>query len=263
MTKKLVQIIIIFFILSHVFIGCATTQVSSVEKYPLRVGITPNYPPIIFKQGNTIVGVEADLANMLAKELGRNIQFIQLAWDDQIPALLEGKTDIIMSGMSVTKARGIRIAFADSYLKSGLVAAMRAEDRKKYTSKEDILESSSAVGAVKDTTAHAFVERNFPNAARKSFLSKASDGASELTRRSIDIFINDAPSIIWLVSENEADLAGLWEPLNEEYLAWGVRKDEETFLMQVNSILERWKKDGILNSVLLKWLPEQYFKRLY
>ena len=262
MIKKLAQIIVTF-IFAYVFIGCATTQVSSVKEYPLRVGITPNYPPIIFKQGNNIAGVEADLANMLAKELGRNVQFIQLAWEDQIPALMEGKTDIIMSGMSVTKAREIRIAFADSYLNSGLVAAMRAEDRKKYTSKEDILKSSSTVAAVKDTTAQAFVERNFPNATRKTFFIKAGDGASELKRRSIDIFINDAPSIIWLVSENEADLAGFWEPLNEEYLAWGVRKDDEAFLTQVNNILRRWKQDGTLNSTLLRWLPEQYFKRLY
>lgn len=107
------------------------------------------------------------------------------------------------------------------------------------------------------------MERNFPNATRKTFLTKASDGASELTRRSIDIFINDAPSIIWLVSENEADLAGFWEPLNGEYIAWGVRKDDEAFLMQVNSILRRWNQDGTLNSILHRWLPEQYFKRLY
>ena len=262
MVKIFTQIFITL-IIAHVLIGCATTQVSSVEEYPLRVGITPNYPPIIFKQDNTIAGVEADLANMLAKELKTRVQFIQLAWENQIPALLEGKTDIIMSGMSVTKAREIRIAFADSYLKSGLVAAIRAEDARKYASKEDILKSSSTVAAVKDTTAHAFVERNFPNATRKAFLTKASDGAVELTRRSIDIFINDAPSIIWLVSENEANLAGFWEPLNEEYLAWGVRKDDESFLIQFNSILRKWKQDGTLNSMLLRWLPEQYFKRLY
>jgi len=262
MAKKLLQIVTLFIIV-YVFIGCATTQISSMEKYPLRVGITPNYPPIIFKQGNNIVGVEADLSAMLAKELQRNVQFVQLAWEDQIPALLEGETDIIMSGMSITKAREIRIAFADFYLKSGLVAAMRAEDLKKYASKEDILQSSSAVAAVKNTTSQAFVERNFPNAIRKTFFTKASDGASELTRRSIDIFINDAPSIIWLVSQNEANLAGFWEPLNEEYLAWGVRKDDESLLIQVNSILRRWKQDGTLNSILLRWLPEQYFKRLY
>lgn len=262
MVKRLLHIFLTLIVV-YVFIGCATVEVSNVEKNPLRVGVTPNYPPIIFKQGNNIVGAEADLATMLAKELQRNVHFVQLAWENQIPALLDGKIDIIMSGMTVTKAREIRIAFTDSYLKSGLVAAIRATDAGKYASKDDLLKSSSTVAGVKDTTSQAFVERNFPNAARRTFFTKASDGSFELKRRSIDIFINDAPSIIWLVSENEADIAGVWEPLNEEYLAWGVRKDDEALRIEVNSILGRWKQDGTLNSALLRWLPEQYFKRIY
>ncbi len=71
----------------------------------------------------------------------------------------------------------------------------------------------------------------------------------------IDIFVHDAPSIIWLVSENEAEITGVWEPLNEEYLAWGVRRDDQEFLTQVNGILKKWKKDGTLNKVLKRWLP--------
>jgi polar amino acid transport system substrate-binding protein len=118
------------------------------------------------------------------------------------------------------------------------------------------------VGALKDTTGDAFVKRNFPNAVRRTFFPKAQDGLYELKRRSIDIFVNDAPSIVWLVSENEADMAALWEPLTDEYLAWGVRKEDEQFLMEVNSILKEWRLDGTLNAVLRKWLPEGYFKRI-
>jgi len=54
-------------------------------------------------------------------------------WEDEIEALLNGRIDIIMSGMSITKAREVRIAFTEPYLKSGLLAAFRAEDTKKYT----------------------------------------------------------------------------------------------------------------------------------
>jgi polar amino acid transport system substrate-binding protein len=188
---------------------------------------------------------------------------VVLPWEDQIPALLEGRIDIIMSGMSVTKAREIRIAFAEPYLKSGLVAAMRAEDARKYNSKESILNGYVTVAAVKDTTGDAFVKRNFPNAVRKTFLSNAKDGITELKRGVIDIFIYDAPSVIWLVSENEADISGFWEPLTEEYLAWGVRKNDEKFLADVNTVLKQWKRNGTLNSVLQKWLPEEYLKKIH
>jgi polar amino acid transport system substrate-binding protein len=229
----------------------------------LRVGVTPDHPPIIFRQNEAITGIEADLARKLAAELKRPVRFVILPWEDQIPVLLEGRIDVIMSGMSVTRAREIRITFTEPYLKSGLIAAMRAEDAKKYDSKDSILNGYVTVGTVKDTTGDAFVKRNFPNAVRKTFLSNAKDAINELKRRTIDIFVYDAPTVVWLVSENEADIAGFWEPLTEEYLAWGVRKDDEKFILDVNTVLQQWKQNGTLNGVLQKWLPAEYLKRIH
>jgi ABC-type amino acid transport substrate-binding protein len=261
MVKSFIKIVILFLIIS--VCGCATTRNSTdagESGRPLRVGVTPDYPPVVFKLNKEIVGVEADLARRLAKELNRPLQFIELKWDDQIPALLEGKTDIIMSGMSITEARKIRIDFTDYYFKSGLLALMRVEDARKYTSLKDIMQAQATVGMVKGTTGDVFVQRNFPNVTRISTLSKASDAPSELKNRRIDIFVNDAPSIIWLVSENEADLTAFWKPFNEEYIAWGIRRDDQQFLGLVNSILEKWKKDGTLKGVLTRWLPAQYME---
>ena len=95
-----------------------------------------------------------------------------------------------------------------------------------------------------------------------TFFPKAKDGAYELKRRAIDIFVNDAPSVVWMVSENEADVAALWEPLSEEHLAWGLRKGDEKLLSDVNNIIRQWKQDGTLHQVLRRWLPEAYLKRM-
>jgi ABC-type amino acid transport substrate-binding protein len=255
----------VLFIAALLFLGCAsaqTPQMQSETQKELQVGVTPDYPPLIFRQNNRTTGIEADLARRLAEELKERVRFVTLSWDDLIPALMDGRIDIIMSGMAVTKARQVRIAFTEPYLKSGLVAAFRAEDANKYTSKDSVLNGSVAVGAVKDTTGDAFVKKNFPNAARKTSFPAAEDGASELKRRAIDIFVDDAPYIIWTVSENEADIAALWEPLTEDYLAWGIRKEDGKFLTEVNGILTRWKQDGTLHEILRKWLPEGYFKRI-
>jgi len=271
MRLRCMEVTALLFLLC-LFISCAHSQTAKQEPgvsysrgtvKELRVGITPDNPPIIFRQNEAITGVEADLARKLSEKLGRPIRFVVLPWEDQIKALLENRTDIIMSGMSVTKAREVRIAFAEPYLKSGLVAAMRAEDVKKYNSKESILNGYVTVGAVKDTTGDAFVKRNFPNAVKKTILPNAKDGINELKRRGIDIFIYDAPSVVWLVSENEADVAALWEPLTEEYLAWGVRKNDEKFLMDVNAVLQQWKQNGTLNMILKKWLPAEYLNRIH
>ena len=88
-------------------------------------------------------------------------------------------------------------------------------------------------------------------------LAKAEDGAFELRRRTIDIFVNDAPSIIWLVSENEANLVArsLWLPQTEQSYAWGMERGNRVLLDRVNKIIDKWKQDGTRNQVLLKWLP--------
>ncbi len=256
-------VIVLFILLS--LIGYASTsnaaKAQETKPEPLLVGITPNYPPIIFKEGSNIVGVEADLARLLGKELKRPINFVELRWEQQIPALLEGKIDMIMSGMSVTTARKVRINFSNHYLKSGLIAAFRIEDAKKFDSFESMTQSYSTVGVVTGTTGDAFVNRNFARAIKISHLSKADSGAYELKRRRIDIFVHDAPSIMWIVSENEADLTALWKLLNEEYMAWGIGKDSGDLLFSVNNTLNKWKENGTLDKVLTRWLPKKYLER--
>jgi len=252
--------IALFILVTTLFLGCATTQDTKTIVEPkqntLRVGITPSYPPVIFKLGDKIAGVEADLAQQLGKELNRPVEFYEFRWDNLIPALLEGEIDIIMSGMSITEARKVRIAFTDHYLKSGLLIAMRSEDSKKYSSLQSIKDSHVAAGVIKETTGDIFVQKNLPRA-RKVPYSTADRAAYDLKLRRIDIYVDDALSVIWLVSENEADLTALWEPLTTEQIAWGVRRDNRELLAQVNTILSTWKQDGTLNNVLLKWLPPE------
>jgi ABC-type amino acid transport substrate-binding protein len=261
MFKNVIQIIVATFFVALGAVGCATAQDVPGEKSFLRVGITPNYPPMIFKMNEKITGVDADLARRLGKELNRPVQFVEMGWDQQITALLEGKIDIIMSAMTITEARKVRINFTDPYLKSGLVSAIRAGDASKYTSVKSILSEIPAVGVIKGTTGEAFVRKNMSTSPRIVTLLNVSDAAPELKSRRIDVFIYDAPAVVWLVSENEADIRGVWELLNEENLGWGVRKGDDDFLKQVNTILQSWKKDGTLNEILRSWLPAQYLER--
>ncbi len=86
------------------------------------------------------------------------------------------------------------------------------------------------------TTGDVFVQKNFPNS-RTIALSKSGDAPTELKRRSTDIFVYDGPAIMWLVSQNEANFLAIKKPLNEEFLACGVRRDDEALLATVNKIL--------------------------
>src|SRR5215467_12367437 len=83
-------------------------------KSQLRVGISPDYPPLAFKDVRFgLVGIEVELANQLGKQMGKQIQFVEMPFPDLINALLEQKIDIIMSGMSVTTDRVKLVNFTD------------------------------------------------------------------------------------------------------------------------------------------------------
>ena len=279
---KVLQKALILFALAFFFIGCAAPLPKEPAPIPLRVGVFPYYPPMIFKQkgeakeaetdlaarlakpagrepqvleSGEIRGAEADLALRLAKTLGREAQFIEFDWEQLIPALLEGKIDIIMSGMSITEARKARVPFAEPYLKIGLVALFRAEDAPKFNSLTNIRESFSTIGVVQGTTSETFVRRNFLKAANIISFQKASEARDLLVNMRIDLFVHDAPSVVWLVSQNEGVLKGFWEPFDQEYLGWAVKPGNQDFLVQVNAILSGWKKDGTLKGILTRWLP--------
>ena len=258
MTKRYAIIIILSFVLLG---ACATPGVKPGEApvNAILVGVTPIYPPIIFKMGGEITGLETDFAKRLSEELKRPIKFVEINWEEQIPALLERKTDIIMSGMTITQARKVRITFSEPYLTSGLMIAFTAENASKYASLRDIKEFIPAVGFVADTTGEVYARNNFRDGNRMVPVKSTNEAALALKNGRIDIFVFDAPAIGWMVSQNEAELRILPEPLNIEYLAWGLRRDDRELLVMVNSLLSKWKNDGTLKAMILKWLP--YWKR--
>ena len=256
MTKRCLMITIFSIFLLGLG-GCAANGVQSGQApvNAILVGVTPNYPPVIFKKNEQVAGLEADLARRLAAELGRPIEFVELSWERQIPALLEGKIDIIMSGMTMTQARQVRINFSQPYLTSGLMIAFAAENASQYTSLQNIMESIPAVGFVAGTTGEVYARDKFREGNRMIPVKSASEAALALKNRRIDIFVYDAPSIVWIVSENEAELKFLPEMLNIEYLGWGLRRDDRELLAEVNALVSKWKNDGTLKQMILKWLP--------
>jgi polar amino acid transport system substrate-binding protein len=100
------------------------------------------------------------------------------------------------------------------------------------------------------------VRRSFPHADLIS-LTKPSYAAHYLTSNRIRMFINDVYAIVWLVSENEAELSGIWYPLTDEDLAWAVRRGEPEFSTAINDVLAGWRKDGTQKRILDHWVPHR------
>jgi polar amino acid transport system substrate-binding protein len=242
--------------------GCTSTGKTKSEailiapdKNILRVGVTTNSPPLIYKQGDKIVGLEADFAKELALYLGRSLRFIELEWEDLIPSLLENRIDILMSGMARTPLREVRISFTIPYFKSGQMALIRREDLARFSAGYFSFMTSSAIGVVKGTTAEYFVEARYGSVKKKKF-STSQKAVDALIDKKIDMFIHDALTILYIASENEArSLTALRALLTSENLAWGVRKDNVEMLKSANSFLQNPDNEKRLKELINHWIP--------
>ena len=72
----------------------------------IRVGTEGAYEPWNYTNAaGELVGAELDLARDLCARMGADCEFVQQDWDGIIPALVQGKYDVIMAGMSITEER--------------------------------------------------------------------------------------------------------------------------------------------------------------
>jgi polar amino acid transport system substrate-binding protein len=238
-------------------VGCAsTTETQAVAADPavLRVGVTPNAPPMIFKADGRIIGVEADLAEVLGQHLGRKVVFVEEKWDNLIDSLCDNKFDIIMSSMSITPTRSYRIAFSDPYLKVGQMVLARADEKYKYMA-NIATQAKRGIGVKEGTTADFLVQQELPGASRKYF-KNGDDAAAALIRNKIDIFISDAPMIWYLAAHYEAKgLVITPMVLTQEQLGWGVARTNTKLLEEVNKFLRKGQASGELNRVFSRWMP--------
>lgn len=237
--------------------GCATTSTTSSQTAPdtnvLRVGIAPELPPLAFKSGTELQGIEPTLARALAADMGKSVEFVPLRWEQLIDSLLSGKVDIIMSGMTITRARSMRVNFSNPYLQAGQTLLVRRTDAALI--QMTLFDSDTTVGSQKATTGDFWAKQNCAKNTRKLYPT-ASLGARALVSGQIDAFICDAPVNWWLASENEASgltVAGGY--LTEEYLGWAIRKDDVQLLEAANRFLAESKQSGELNTLLRNWIP--------
>jgi len=97
---------------------------------------------------------------------------------------------------------------------------------------------------------------NFGDAKKISSFDTSKKAVDALLHNDIDILIHDGPIILMLASEN--DSKGLTTStflLTEEYLAWGIRKNDIELLHSANRFIDTYKQEGKLNSILGKEAP--------
>ena len=261
MSMKLLKFSLIFSFCVILFTSCSSTQKgpsTHIGNMPvLKVGVCPDYPPIIYKKDGKISGIEADLAEYIGKKLDAKIVYISIMpFKNLIPALENGKIDIIMSGMSDADFRKDKVRFVEPYMNSGLMAIVRNKDFNKFNSYTNIYKTLK-IGCIDGTTGEVFVEEN-ANKAECVVFENDKQGLDALKSGKIDIFVDDAPFILKDSSDDKTLTALPWL-LSNDRLAWAMSKDRgsDYLYYKLNRIVNHARQNGDLRRILNKYFEIQ------
>lgn len=245
------------------FAGCESSGSSSKSSAAtamgpspnlLRVGISADMPPFIYRQGGQLVGLEIDFAKQMGKDLKREVRFVEMDWEDLIPALQANKIDIIMAGMSYTPERNAIISMTTPYMTSGQMVLVLRKNYQKYGLPGQVGNTKAKVGAEAGTTGEFMVQSSFPNATLVTYDS-AKAGAMAVADGDVELFIHDAPTIYWLAGTYQNRGVTPARPvLAVDQMVWGVNRDNAELLQEVNALVSTWASNGELNRIVKRWV---------
>ena len=107
---------ILIYLLSIGIFGVA----SIANSQTIRIGTEGAYPPWNnLNSAGELEGAEIDFGNEACERMGVTCEWVTQDWDGIIPALLQGKYDIIIAGMSITEERKEKVNFTTGYMTDG------------------------------------------------------------------------------------------------------------------------------------------------
>ena len=102
------------------FAGC-----SSDKKTTLVMATNAEFPPYEYREGDSIVGIDVEIAQAIADDLGLELVIEDMAFDSVIAAVQSGKADIGAAGLTVDEDRLQNVNFSDPYTTAAQVVIIK------------------------------------------------------------------------------------------------------------------------------------------
>lgn len=244
--KKILSIILSLVIMISLF-GCnkkeaaKDDELSKIKKAgKIVLGTSADYPPYEFHKvingQDEIVGFDIEIAKQIAKDLGVELEIKDMKFDGLLAALQAGKIDFIVSGMTPTEERKKSVDFSDVYYYAVQTVVIRAEDKDKYKTLEDL--KGAKVGVQKGSIQEGLAQKYMANSEIKA-VGKISDIFLSLKDKKIDAAIIEQPVAQANVNKNK-DLMISEIKLESEDAgsAIAVRKNSGELLTKINKSLK-------------------------
>ncbi|MFN0187004.1 MAG: transporter substrate-binding domain-containing protein [Aquabacterium sp.] len=135
----------------------------------MQVGFGSFVPWAMRDKQGAWVGFEIDVSSKLAKDMGVEIELIPTAFDGIIPALIGGKFDVIIGGMSITPARKEQIDFTEPYSNSGQGIAASKQLAAKMKWPDDYNAANVTFTCRRGVVGCKVIEERFPKATLRQF----------------------------------------------------------------------------------------------
>jgi len=253
---------------------------SIANSQTIRIGTEGAYPPWNnINSAGDLEGAEIDFGNEACERMGVTCEWVTQDWDGIIPALLQGKYDIIIAGMSITEERKEKVNFTTGYMTDGArfavlkdsgladlnIAGMAKVNLNNAGGKEQaaigqlIAAMDGKTVCVQSSTIHQnFLEKHMSGAVDVKLYQAVDDHNLDLAAGRCDAVLADVGSIIdFMESDGGVDVAFTGPTFSGGVFGDGVggavRKEDTEILDMWNAAISEMSKDGTTAEITKEW----------
>ncbi|GAA4719415.1 transporter substrate-binding domain-containing protein [Brevibacillus fulvus] len=234
-----------------------TSQLDEIIKRGyIRVGMTGDYKPFSYlnPETNEYEGFDVDAAKELAKDLGVEVRFVQTTWSDMMNDLLADKFDIAAGGVTRNTARQKTAYVSQGYITFGKAPLVRAEDKDKYLTIEDINKPSVRVGVNPGGTNEVFVRQYLPNA-NVTVVDNNLDIPHLVADGTYDVMITDTVEAMTYAKADPRLYAALTDkPFTKSEKGYMIPRGDFVYASYLEMWMDEMKLQGKFDELYKKWM---------
>jgi polar amino acid transport system substrate-binding protein len=249
-------------------VGCSATPTESPEggddlglfkAGDLTICANLETPPNIYvdEDGNTI-GVEVDIANAMADQLGLTVNILEYDFAGLIPALQARQCDVIMSSLYIKPERE-EIANFVPYLISGTSIAVSKENPANITGVDDslcgtkVIAINGATGAVLLDEQSAECEANGSPKIEITLLDSPADALQQVIAGQVDAFIDASEELSYFEAESDGAFVPVGDVVGTIRIGAATLKDNAPLHEALQGAFDAIVEDGTYADILATW----------
>lgn len=234
--------------------AAASGEFTTVTDGVLTMSTNAAFPPYeMTTDSGDFEGIDVEIAGAIAEKLGLELQIDDMDFDAALLAVQQGKSDMVMAGVTVTEDRLAVMSFTDSYA-NGIQSVIVTEDSD-IASIDDM--EGKLIGTQAGTTGYIYCSDTPENGGFGEDNVIAYDNGitavQALMNGQVDcVVIDNAPAQEFVKANPGLKILDT-EYANEDY-AIGVNKDNTALLDAINGALAELKADGTIDSIISKYI---------